>query len=156
MKPKHIAICAMLICHFAVHAQNSLPKIPDLLLKPSSGKSFLLTPRNDDTLRFPDSAKLNNLKDILKQDPRFKGYLKKNPQGQLPDNGMPNVIKTVPPAVYLGNNGNGFDVYGSLTDAMPVLVPDSSFRSAMPNAIQIQPVLKMKMNKQPPPANREP
>lgn len=36
------------------------------------------------------------------------------------------------PLVYKGKAGNGYSLYQSLHDHMPVLVPDSVYRSAMP------------------------
>jgi hypothetical protein len=52
---------------------------------------------------------------------------------QLPNSGMPNAITIQPqPPVYLGNNGNGSDIYQSPIDNMPILMYDSSFASNMP------------------------
>ena len=58
-------------------------------------------------------------------------------QRMVPRNGMPNlfIIKPDQP-LYKGNNGKGSDIYESRIDKMPLLVPDSSFSSSMPNAIQ--------------------
>lgn len=62
----------------------------------------------------------------------FRDLLLRN---QVPKNWMPNAITTSPlPPVYYGNNGNGFDLYGSILDHMPILKPDSSFSSKMPLA----------------------
>lgn len=59
-----------------------------------------------------------------------KQFLERN---QLPKSGMPNKYteKSLPP-VYSHNNGKGFDVYGSLLDNMPMLMPDSDYVSGMP------------------------
>jgi hypothetical protein len=52
----------------------------------------------------------------------------------LPYNGMPNAIRRKnPPDVYVGNNGQGQDIYRSQIDNMAILKPDSSFYSGMPN-----------------------
>jgi hypothetical protein len=49
---------------------------------------------------------------------------------QSPVNNMPNAISVQPfpsaNSVYKGNNGEGFDIYGSGIDNMPVLMPDSA------------------------------
>ena len=56
---------------------------------------------------------------------------------KLPYNGMPNAIQYAPlPPVYMGNNGKGFDIYGSRIDNMPMLIPDSTNRGGMPNAFR--------------------
>ena len=56
-------------------------------------------------------------------------------RSHVPKNWMPNAITTNPlPPVYYGNNGNGFDLYGSILDHMPILNPDSNFSSKMPVA----------------------
>ncbi|MDE3254074.1 MAG: hypothetical protein KGO92_14835, partial [Bacteroidota bacterium] len=59
-----------------------------------------------------------------------KRYLERN---QLPKNGIPNKYteKSLPP-VYSHNNGKGFDVYGSVLDNMPMLMPDSGYVTGMP------------------------
>lgn len=62
----------------------------------------------------------------------FRDLLFRN---QVPKTWMPNAIVTNPlPLVYYGNNGNGFDLYGSILDHMPIGKPDSSFSSKMPVA----------------------
>jgi hypothetical protein len=59
---------------------------------------------------------------------------------KLPYNGMPNAIQYAPLSpVYKGNNGKGFDIYGSRVDNMPVLMPDSTNRGGMPNAFRPAP-----------------
>lgn len=59
-----------------------------------------------------------------------KQFLERN---QLPKSEMPNKYteKSLPP-VYSHNNGKGFDVYGSLLDNMPMLMPDSDYVTSMP------------------------
>ena len=46
-------------------------------------------------------------------------------------------VKLVPqkPQKYIGNNGNGSDIYQDQLDNMYVLKPDKSFSSTMPNAL---------------------
>lgn len=44
---------------------------------------------------------------------------------------MPNAFISAGPPVYKGNNGNGFDLYQSPVDNMPLLMPDSSNRSSL-------------------------
>jgi hypothetical protein len=59
---------------------------------------------------------------------------------KLPYNGMPNAIQYAPlTPVYKGNNGKGFDIYGSRVDNMPMLIPDSTNRGGMPNAFKPAP-----------------
>lgn len=57
------------------------------------------------------------------------GYLNSLAPKQSPIDNMPNAIKVQPfpsaNSVYKGNNGEGFDIYGSGVDNMPVLMPDS-------------------------------
>lgn len=66
---------------------------------------------------------------------KLKDDLKRN---QLPYNGIPNSITTLPmPPVFLGNNGKGFDMYESRVDNMAILKPDNSFTSKMPVAGKI-------------------
>jgi len=52
---------------------------------------------------------------------------------------MPNAFtqKSLPP-VYLGNNNMGFDIYESMVDNMPLLVPDSSNAASLTTAITIE------------------
>jgi hypothetical protein len=58
-------------------------------------------------------------------------------QPLVPRNGMPNAFLTKPDQpVYKGNNGMGSDIYESRIDKMSILVPDTSFSSAMPNGVQ--------------------
>ena len=55
------------------------------------------------------------------------------PKKQIPYDNMPNaIIRKAQPDVYVGNNGNGFDIYRSQIDNMPVAKPDKSFSSNMP------------------------
>ena len=55
------------------------------------------------------------------------------PKKQNPYDNMPNaIIRKSQPDVYVGNNGNGFDIYRSQIDNMPVAKPDKSFTSNMP------------------------
>ncbi len=55
------------------------------------------------------------------------------PKKQNPFDNMPNAItRKIQPDVYVGNNGNGFDIYRSQMDNMPVAKPDKSFTSNMP------------------------
>lgn len=52
---------------------------------------------------------------------------------RLPYNGMPNaIIYRSKPDIYVGNNGQGQDIYRSQVDNMSILKPDSTFYSAMP------------------------
>lgn len=52
---------------------------------------------------------------------------------RLPYNGMPNaIIYRSKPDIYVGNNGQGQDIYRSQLDNMSILKPDSTFYSAMP------------------------
>ena len=61
---------------------------------------------------------------------RYQDELRKK---QVPDFGMPNAIKIKPqPDVYRGNNGQGFDIYESSIDNMPILKPDKNNGSNMP------------------------
>lgn len=57
------------------------------------------------------------------------GYLNSLAPKQSSIDNMPNAIRVQPfpssNSVYKGNNGEGFDIYGSGVDNMPVLMPDS-------------------------------
>ncbi len=61
---------------------------------------------------------------------RYQDELRKK---QVPDFGIPNAIKIKPQSdVYRGNNGQGFDIYDSPIDNMPILKPDKNNGSNMP------------------------
>ena len=69
----------------------------------------------------------------LLKDTTIKELLDYRNKNLLPDNGMPNAIRTKPlPPVYLGNNNKGFDMYESRVDRMPMLVPDSINAASIP------------------------
>lgn len=63
-------------------------------------------------------------------------YLNQYQFNQQPLNAMPNAINQQQVAylkpVFRNNNGNGFDVYESPLDSMPVIKPDETFTSNMP------------------------
>lgn len=45
---------------------------------------------------------------------------------------MPNLLPTKPsPPIYKGNNDQGFDIYESSVDKMPVLMPDSANKASL-------------------------
>ncbi len=55
------------------------------------------------------------------------------PKKRIPFDNMPNaIIHKTQPDIYVGNNGNGFDIYRSQIDNMPIAKPDKSFTSNMP------------------------
>ena len=61
---------------------------------------------------------------------RYKDELKKN---QVPNYGIPNAILVKPqPNTYIGNNGQGFDMYESPIDNMTIAKPDTSSGFNMP------------------------
>jgi len=53
-------------------------------------------------------------------------------QSRQPVDNMPIVGMQPVQLTYVGNNGNGLDIYKAQQDGMPVLKPDSTFYSAMP------------------------
>lgn len=65
----------------------------------------------------------------LKKRDSIVGYLYSLAPKQSPIDNMPNAIRVQPfpsaNSIYKGNNGEGFDIYGSGIDNMPVLMPDS-------------------------------
>jgi hypothetical protein len=50
-----------------------------------------------------------------------------------PIDNMPNAITKPSPLNYVDNNGQGFDIYRSGVDNMPVLMPDSANRASLGN-----------------------
>jgi hypothetical protein len=70
-----------------------------------------------------DSIKIKQLREEQKKQAALLQLL----QGKTApiNNNMPNAIRDTPPPVYNGNNGQGFDVYRSQVDNMPILMPDS-------------------------------
>ena len=88
-----------------------------------------------------DSAAVSNL---------FKRYRLNQQFSQSPYNNMPNAINqqqvTYLKPVFRNNNGNGFDVYESPLDSMPIVKPDATFSSNMPTGnYQLQkPLMKKK------------
>ena len=55
-----------------------------------------------------------------------------------PKNKMP-VLELSSTGVFKANNGKGADIYAYSPDNMPVLKPDSTFRSNMPNGFLVKP-----------------
>ena len=52
----------------------------------------------------------------------------------VPNTGIPNAITTpLLPDVYVGNNGQGQDIYRSQLDNMSILKPDSNYHNSIPN-----------------------
>ncbi len=54
-------------------------------------------------------------------------------QNSKPVDNMP-VVTTLVQLTYIGNNGNGLDIYKAAQDNMPVVMPDKTFYNAMPVA----------------------
>jgi hypothetical protein len=70
-----------------------------------------------------DSIKAKQFKEEQKKQAAILQLLQGKPAPI--NNNMPNAIRDTPPPVYNGNNGQGFDVYRSQVDNMPILMPDS-------------------------------
>ena len=114
---KKLLFLCMLICATRISAQISAQTIygnPAIARSGSKQADSILRSKNNFYKSIPDTG---IDKDIL------------------PYNGMPNAIRRkTPPDVYVGNNGQGQDIYRSQLDNMPILKADSTFQSGMPNA----------------------
>jgi hypothetical protein len=74
---------------------------------------------------FQDSINAKRFREEQKKRKELLSFLQRN---KAPiNNSMPNALNmNTPPPVYDGNNDQGFDVYRSQIDNMPVLLPDSA------------------------------
>lgn len=123
MKPVLTTLAGMVFFFLAGHSQYSIGR--DGRIYDINGK---VIPTDTAVKKMP-SSKLTIAGTVPAGDTVFPK--------KLPYNGMPNAIQYAPlPPVYKGNNGKGFDIYGSRVDNMPLLIPDSTNRGGMPNAIR--------------------
>ena len=83
--------------------------------------------RDQRAIALPDGSVMQNLKDTV------------SPKTKLSNLITPNTIIASQHDVYMGNNGQGFDIYRSHADNMPVLKPDQSFSDKMPMSNTVSP-----------------